>query len=102
MRTDKLLQILPSHIGRNPILNSKGEVIAYIADDKPGSSIGWLYLNNDGKGWVASYGTEGDFLCLNPESKTPPYNNACAFGDTPNEALQNLYDWCVNNNFIKE
>lgn len=100
MTTDELLDKLPSHIGRNKILDKDGNLLGYSMDKKEGSSIGWLYLHNDGKDWLASYGIKGEFVCLNPDSEEPPYNNAFAYGRTPNEALQGLYDWCVENNFI--
>lgn len=77
MLTDELLEKLPSHIGNR--LND----------------IEWLYLHNDGKHWLASYGIEGEFLCMNPNAEKPPYDNAFAYGNTPNEALQGLYDWYV-------
>jgi hypothetical protein len=41
------------------------------------------------------------YVCLNPEDEKPPYNNAVVYGDTPSEALQKLYNWCVKNGFIK-
>ena len=100
MTTDELLDKLPSHIGRNKLLDKDGNLLGYTTDKKEGSSIGWLYLHNDGKDWLASYGIEGEFVCLNPDSEKPPYNNAFAYGKTPNEALQGLYNWCVENNFI--
>lgn len=100
--TDELLSKLPSHIGRNKLLGENGEVIGYMSDNKEGGDIGWLYLHNDGKDWLASYGRQGEFVCLNPDAKEPPYINAFAYGSTPNEALQRLYDWCVKYNFIKE
>lgn len=102
MTTDELLLKLPSHIGRNILYNDKHEVIGYASDNKEGGDIGWLYLHNDGKDWLASYGVEGEFVCLNPDAEQPPYNNAFAYGSTPNEALQSLYDWCVTNGFIDE
>lgn len=102
MTTDELLMKLPSHIGRNRMYDDNGEVVGYMSDDKPGGDIGWLYLHNDGKDWLASYGVEGEFVCMNPDAEEPPYNNAFCFGRTPNEALQGLYDWCKKNGFIKE
>lgn len=39
----------------------------------------------------------GEYLCLNPDAENPPYNNAFAFGETANEALQGLYDWYLKN-----
>ena len=101
MTTDELLMRLPSHIGRNKLVYDNDEVLGYLSDDKRGAYIGWLYLHNDGKDWCASYGVEGEFVCLNPDAKKPPYNNAVRYGDTPNEALQRLYDWCVENKFIE-
>ena len=101
MTTDELLNKLPSHIGRNPLIDKDGDIIGYASDNKEGGDIGWLYLHNEGKDWLASYGTQGNFVCLNPDDEEPPYNNAFAYGDTPNEALQKLYDWCVKNKFIK-
>lgn len=100
MTTDELLEKLPSHIGRNPIYDSNDDIVAYVDDDLPGEDIGWLYLHNDGKDWRASYGEGDNFVCLNPESENPPYNNAVVYGTTQNEALQKLYDWCVKNRFI--
>lgn len=103
MTTDELLLKLPSHIGRNPLI-CDGERVGYATDNKGGGDIGWLYLHNDGKDWLASYGIEGEFVCLNPDKgdDEPFYNNAFAYGRTPNEALQSLYDWCVTNGFIDE
>ena len=100
MTTDELLKKLPSHIGRNPLYDSNGNIVAYISDDLPGGDIGWLYLHNDGRDWMASYGEEGNFVCLNPTAENPPYNNAVVYGTTPNEALQKLYNWCIENGFI--
>ena len=102
MTTDELLCKLPSHIGRNNLLGENSEVIGYMSDNKKGGDIGWLYLHNDGKDWLASYGRQGKFVCLNPDAKEPPYINAFAYGTTPKQALQGLYDWCVKYNFIKE
>ena len=96
MTTDELLQALPSHIGRNKVNGF------YISDNKRGADVGWFYLHNDGKDWCASYGREGNFVCLNPDAEKPPYNNAVCYGKTPNEALQGLYDWCVKNGFIND
>ena len=95
MTTDELLKKLPSHIGNH----SNGDF--YVISNK-NDQIGWLYLHNDGKDWLASYGIEGEFVCMNPDAKEPPYNNAFAYGKTPNDALQGLYDWCIKNGFIKE
>lgn len=50
MTTDDLLLKLPSHIGWR-------------------GNYEWLHLINSGKGWEASYGVRGEYLCLNPESK---------------------------------
>jgi hypothetical protein len=102
MTTDELFKKLPSHVGRNPLYDENGKIIAYTSDNKEGGDIGWLQLKNDGRDWVASYGEEGRFVCMNPDAEEPPYNNAVAYGDTPNEALQGIYDWCVNNGFVKE
>lgn len=77
MTTDELLEKLPAHIG-----NGFGD-------------YRWLYLHNEGLHWLASYGVEGNFLCINPNDENPPYDNAFAYGETPNEALQRLYDWCT-------
>ena len=96
MTTDELLIKLPSHIDRNQVNG------VYLSDNKLGIDIGWLYLHNDGKDWVAYYGYGSKSVCLNPDAEKPPYNNAVAFGKTPNEALQRLYDWCVENGFIKD
>lgn len=95
MTTDELLQKLPSCIGNHK------EAGCYILS-KPTDQIEGLYLHNDGRDWLASYGTRGKFVCMNPEAEKPPYNNAFAYGKTPNEALQGLYNWCVKNNFIKQ
>ena len=96
MTTDELLTRLPSLIGRNKVNGF------YMSDNKQGADMGWLYLHNDGKDWCASYGTEGHFVCLNPDAKRPPYNNSVQYGKTPNEALQRLYNWCIENGFINE
>ena len=82
MTTDELLEKLPSHIGNG------------LGDYK------WLYLHSDGKDWLASYGIAGEFLCMNPNAEEPPYDNAFAYGKTPNEALQGLYDWCIEHKII--
>ena len=102
MSTDELLKALPSHIGNCPMYDEDGNIEGYMMGSDPEwSDIQYLYLHNDGKDWLASYGVEGEFLCMNPTAKEPPYNNAFAFGKTPQEALQKLYDWCVKNGFIK-
>jgi hypothetical protein len=82
MTTDELLEKLPSHIG-----NCLGDSES-------------LNLHNDGKDWLASYGIEGEFLCMNPNAKEPPYDNAFAYGRTPNEALQGLYDWLIKHKLL--
>lgn len=102
MTTDELLAKLPSHIGRNPLKDENGDIFAYLSDDKEGGDIGWLHLLNDGQDWLASYGDQGDFVCMNPDAEEPPYDNAFSYGTTPNEALQGLYDWCIKHNFIKD
>ena len=97
MTTDELLSKLPSHIG-----NHKENGFYFIT--KPEDQIEYLYLHNDGKDWLASYGLPGEFVCMNPQKpyENGKYNNAFAYGKTANEALQRLYDWCVVNNFIKK
>lgn len=100
MTTDELLMKLPAFIGRNRVTIKETGSTFYLPDNKGRGSLGFLYLNNDGKDWCASYGTDGNFVCLNPDAETPPYNNAVCYGNTPQEALQKLYDWCVENNFI--
>ena len=102
MTTEELLSKLPSHIGRNRLKDENGDTTFYVSDNKGGGDIGWLYLHNDGRDWLASYGIEGEFVCMNPDDEEPPYDNAFSFGSTPNEALQGLYDWCVVHGFIKE
>ncbi len=107
MTTDELLKKLPSHIGNCPILDENNNCCGYLESSsvktKNGidSAIEWLYLHNDGKDWLASYGREGEFLCV---GKLPNgfYDNAFSYGSTPNEALQGLYDWCVKHGFIKK
>ena len=94
MSTDELLQKLPNIIG-NHRFNG-----CYILE-YPTDQIGNLCLIKDKKCWIASYMDGEHYVCLNPEDEKPPYNNAVAYGDTPNEALQTLYDWCVKNGFIK-
>lgn len=105
MTTDELFKVLPSHIGRTKVLDPEtGERLGYRSDDREGNDMGWFYLHNDGSrsaNWCASYGIRGEFVCLNPEGPAP-YNNACAYADTPEEALQGLYDWCVKNGYIDE
>lgn len=91
MTTDELLEKLPKAIGNN---TNDGMMFLVKETDQ----IEGLYLHYDGRDWVASYGTEGDYVCLNPEAEQPPYNNAVKYGSTPNEALQNLYNWCKDNN----
>lgn len=94
MTTDELLIKLPRIIGNHRI-GDHGYVIS-----EDGDQIGNLQLLNDGKDWLASYGPEGEFVCMNPNNSEPPYDNAFAYGKTPNEALQKLYDWCIRHNFI--
>lgn len=95
MTTDELLQKLPSYIG-----NHRVKDCCYVLFEKT-DQIEGLYLHNDGKDWLASYGVEGKFVCMNPKAKEPPYNNAFAYGKTPNEALQGLYEWCIKNGFVE-
>ena len=95
MSTDELLEKLPKKIGNHY------ENGCYLITDE-GDDIQYLNLHNDGKDWCASYGEEGEFLCMNPNATEPPYDNAFAYGSTPQEALQGLYDWCMNHGFIKE
>lgn len=98
MTTDELLEKLPTMIGNNRIYED-GRITGY-SISSPYDSIEWLRLEHSGKYWTASYGEEGEYVCLNPTDENPPYNNAVYVGRTPNEALQGLYDWCVENNFI--
>lgn len=93
MTTDELLNKLPSHIGNH-------EKYGCYVEFEPNDNIGWLYLHNDGKDWLASYGREGEFVCMG-QLPNGLYDNAFAYGTTPNEALQKLYDWCVKHDFIK-
>jgi hypothetical protein len=99
MTTDELLAKLPSCIGRNRWQDKDGNVIGYMSDGEDGD-MGWLALINEGRHWRASYEVDGDIVCLNPHDEKPPYKNAATIGSTPNEALQLLYDWCVENGFI--
>lgn len=94
MTTDKLLNKLPSRIGNHEF---SGCYVIFSPED----DIKSLYLHKDGKDWLASYGVEGDFLCM---GKLPNglYDNAFAYGSTPNEALQRLYDWCVKHGFVEQ
>lgn len=104
MTTDELLKALPSHIGRTRILDPEtGECLGYVSDDRDGEDMGWFNLHNDGghsANWVASYGVEGSYVCLNPEGPAP-YNNAVSRSNTPEEALQGLYEWCIENGYIE-
>lgn len=96
--TDELLNELPKMIGNNSSID--GCFLLHDEDDQ----IGWLTLHYEGgtPAWKAFYkDTFGVSVCMNPKDKEPPYNNATAYGNTPNEALQKLYDWCVENKFIK-
>ena len=95
MTTDELLAKLPAFIG-----NHKTSENTYVLIENE-DQIGHLQLLNDGKDWQASYGREGEYVCMNPNSPNPPYDNAFAYGETLNEALQGLYDWCVKHGFIK-
>ena len=95
MTTDELLMKLPSHVGNHCVHG------CYILGDNPEDDIEWLYLHNDGKDWLASYGIEGEFLCMG-QMENGLYDNAFSYGKTPNEALQGLYNWCVRHGFIKE
>lgn len=99
MTTDELLNILPSAIGNNPIRNKRG-VIAYMIN-KPGDSYEYLRLLNDGRDWLASYGEEGNFVCLGKDEEGL-YKNLFAYGNTPNEALQKLYDLLIKYNCIDQ
>ena len=85
MTTDELLAKLPSHIGRTKFHGF------YIPDNKRGGDIGWLYLHNDGKNWYAYYGDGNECVTLNPLDEQP-YNNALFYGNSPQEALQELYN----------
>lgn len=98
MTTNELLFKLPRMIG------NCGKGCYLKRYDHPEDQIGFLTLVNEGGNppWRASYDDDGQFVCMNPLNKEPPYNNAVAWGNTPNEALQGLYDWCINNGFITE
>lgn len=101
MTTDELLSKLPRLIGRNPIYDKDHKIIAYSRDGKEGSDVGWLTLRHLGNYWEASYRGHKYAVCMNPETTESAYNNAICYGETANEALQELYNWCVENNFIK-
>lgn len=91
--TDELLEILPSSVGNHKIEYEDG-YYCYIISEK-GDDIQHLNLHNGGKDWCASYGVEGEFLCMNPNSEEPPYDNAFYYGNTPKESLIGLCEWCV-------
>lgn len=95
MTTDELLLKLPDFIGNN----RSGR---FYKLTKPTDQLGHLILINNSKDWIAGYKDRDEYVCMNPESKKPPYNNAKVYGATPNEALKNLYDWCIENKFIKQ
>ena len=97
MTTDELLMKLPKMIGNHP-----GDGCYFLSEKE--DQIGWLTLHNEGGSapWKAFYDDNlGGIVCLNPYAENPPYNNAVCWGETPNEALQGLYDWCVKNGFVK-
>lgn len=94
MSTDELLLKLPNIIGNNRFNG------CYILES-PTDQIGNLCLVKDKRDWKAAYMDGEAYVCLNPNNKKPPYNNAVSYGNTPNEALQRLYDWCVKYEFIK-
>lgn len=51
--------------------------------------------------WQACYiCSGGTIFCANYDNEEPPYNKAIVFGSSPNEVLQKLYNWCVENNFL--
>lgn len=102
MSVDELFKRLPSHIGRNKLLNDDGKVVGYVSDDKDGLDIGWFTLHNDGKDWKTCYGTDEVAVCMNPDSETGPYDNAICYGKTPRESMQEMYNWCVKHGFVKE
>ncbi len=93
MSTDELLEKLPSIIGNNRCND------CYILES-PSDQIGHLALIKDKRNWIAAYNDGERHVCLNPEDNPPPYNNAVCYGNTPNEALGKLYDWCVKYGFI--
>lgn len=105
MTTDELLAKLPHMIGRNRLTGG-----GYIQRSGEEQAIGWFTLTHEsnkgfeGSGdWCAAYEcVEGGYVCLNYDDPEPPYNNAVAYGDTAHEAIQELYNWCVKNGFIKE
>lgn len=94
MSTDELLKKLPCIIGNN---RCNG---CYILESKT-DQIGNLCLTKDKNVWIAAYVDGETYVCLNPKDENLPYNNAFCCGDSPNEALQKMYDWCVKNGFIK-
>lgn len=94
MNTDEILQKLPNIIGNN------GHDGCYILAS-PLDQIGTLCLIKDKRNWIAAYMDAEKYVCLNPEDEKPPYNNAVAYGATPNEALHGLYNWCIKYGFIK-
>lgn len=73
MTTDELLEKLPAFIG-----NCKTEGGLYVISE-PDDDIQWLYLHNDGKDWLASYGVVGEFLCMG-KLENGLYDNAFAYG----------------------
>lgn len=51
--------------------------------------------------WQACYiCSGGTIFCANYDNEEPPYNKAIVFGSSPNEVLQKLYNWCVENKFL--
>lgn len=99
MTTDELLNILPAAIGNNPMRDENNNLVAYILYN-PEDSFEHLQLLNDGKDWLASYGQKGEFVCLGTDEKGL-YKNLFAYGKTPNEALQKLYDLLISYGCIK-
>ena len=92
MTTDELLNTLPTMIG-NHIEDGR-----YVIWDRC-DEIGYLMLTSKGELWQASYGMD-PCVCLNPQDESTD-NYAVAWGNTPNEALMGLYDWCKRNGFIQ-
>lgn len=101
MTTDELLSKLPHMIGRH---GSDGFYIQKFGEE---NVIGWLTIthesNKDFKGsgdWKCSYDcVEGGSVCMNTYG--PPWDNAICYGDTAREAIEKMYNWCVEHNFIE-
>lgn len=72
--------------------------------DNGHGEVGYFTLKYESKSdWRAGYELNEElWLCMNPDSENPPFDNAVMLGSDPNNAIEQLYDLCLEHKLNKE